>query len=300
MGVKRAAAVLGPAIVSLVLAAALFASAGCVADATRVSADAGATPATTTATPAVPAAVPTQPAAQQPAAQAQPQPEPQPEPRFSAELIPATVVRVVDGDTAVFRLADGRTEKTRFIGIDTPESTTRTEPYGKEASAYTRRALPVGADVWLQKDVEERDRYGRLLAYVWLATPKSDSESEIRGKMLNAKLALDGYAQQMTIQPNSRYADYFREFVAEARNAERGLWGSGGGESAAPAATSAAAKSSNAGGSTAAYVGNRNTMKFHLPDCSSVTQMNPANQVALASRAAAVSQGYVPCKRCNP
>ena len=56
-------------------------------------------------------------------------------------LTEATVVRVVDGDTAVFRLEGGATEKTRFIGIDTPESTNSIEEYGREAAAYTKRAL---------------------------------------------------------------------------------------------------------------------------------------------------------------
>lgn len=209
------------------------------------------------------------------------------------KLISAKVVRVVDGDTAVFALAGGREEKVRFIGIDTPESTTKVEEYGKEAAAYTRRALPVGRSVKLEPDVEERDRYGRMLAYVWLGTPKQASESEIRSKMLNAKLALDGYAQQMTIQPNSKYADYFTEFVREARQANRGLWAGGSAEEEPAAASSS-------GGSGGSYIGNRNTMKFHEPSCSSVGQMNPNNQVPLSSRKQAIDGGYVPCKRCNP
>lgn len=208
------------------------------------------------------------------------------------KLISAKVVRVVDGDTAVFALAGGREEKVRFIGIDTPESTTKVEEYGKEAAAYTRRALPVGRSVKLEPDVEERDRYGRMLAYVWLGTPKQASESEIRAKMLNAKLALDGYAQQMTIQPNSKYADYFTEFVREARQDDRGLWAGGSAEEE-PAASSS-------GGSGGSYIGNRNTMKFHEPSCSSVGQMNPNNKVPLSSRQQAIDGGYVPCKRCNP
>jgi|GEM_PF-1133408 len=208
------------------------------------------------------------------------------------KLISAKAVRVVDGDTAVFALTDGREEKVRFIGINTPESTTKVEEYGKEAAAYTRKALPAGRSVKLEPDVEERDRYGRMLAYVWLGTPKQASESEIRAKMLNAKLALDGYAQQMTIQPNSKYADYFTEFVREARQANRGLWAGGSAEEE-PAASSS-------GGSGGSYIGNRNTMKFHEPSCSSVGQMNPSNKVPLSSRQQAIDGGYVPCGRCNP
>lgn len=222
------------------------------------------------------------------------------------ELHSATVVRIVDGDTAVFRLEDGTQEKVRFIGIDTPESTTKIEPYGKAAAAYTAKRLKVGSRVYLEKDVEPRDRYRRLLAYVWLAPPSAVTESEIRAKQFNAMLAIDGHAQQMTIPPNVKYADYYRTFVDEARDARKGLWadeaGSGGssgaGSNSAAAAVAPATPGASAGG--AAYIGNRNTMKFHIPSCSSVDAMNPSNKVALSSRAKAISGGYVPCGRCRP
>jgi micrococcal nuclease len=141
----------------------------------------------------------------------------------------AAVERVVDGDTAIFALSGGVRERVRFIGVNTPESTTKHEPGGEQASAYTKRVLTPGRGVLLERDAEERDRYGRLLAYVWLEAPTAISDAEIRAKMLNAQLALDGYAQQMTIPPNVKHADDFRRYVAEARNAQRGLWGPGAG-----------------------------------------------------------------------
>lgn len=217
------------------------------------------------------------------------------EPPPAIKAVSATVARHIDGDTAEFTLADGRTEKVRFIGIDTPESTIEVEAYGEEASAYTAKALPVGTQVLLEEDVEQRDKYGRLLAYVWLSMPTEVADAEIRAKMFNAKLALDGYAQQMTIQPNSQYAEYFTTYVAEARDAERGLWSPV--VVAAPAAKPAPAPAAPSGPS---YIGNRNTKKFHYADCSSVGQMNESNKVSLSSRQAAINAGYVPCKRCNP
>lgn len=222
------------------------------------------------------------------------QAEPPVESDVSAALIEATVVRVVDGDTAVFRLEDGATEKTRFIGVDTPESTNSIERYGQEAAEYTKNALSPGDTVFLERDVEERDRYGRLLAYVWLERPTRIDESAIRMYMLNARLALDGYAQQMTIQPNSKYAGYFREFVGEARAEETGLWG------VEPESDSAASEGNNAVSSGATYIGNRNTKKFHEPACSSVGQMNPENKVPLSSRDQAIAGGFVPCGNCRP
>jgi len=233
---------------------------------------------------------------------AQPKPA-QPKPVVPADApktLKGTVTHVVDGDTAHVALATGVTEKVRFIGVNTPESTIEHEPYGKEASAYTKKAL-AGKTVYLETDAELRDRYGRLLAYVWLAQPMSDGDAEVRAKMFNARLLLDGIAEQATYPPNVKYVDRFAVYAREARNADRGLWGIAG----AAAVGSGAAASGGSGASVpapsaGAYIGNRNTKKFHYPACSSVGDMNPANKVPLPDRAAAVAGGYVPCKRCNP
>jgi len=102
------------------------------------------------------------------------------------------------------------------IGVDTPESVDPNrpdEPYGEEASNFAKHYLD-GATVRLAGDVEPRDRYGRMLAYVWLQD----------GTFWNALLAAEGYAQQLTIPPNVTYADLFRRLVGEAREHDRGLW----------------------------------------------------------------------------
>jgi micrococcal nuclease len=131
----------------------------------------------------------------------------------------AVVSRVVDGDTVV--LSDGR--RVRFIGMDTPESTTTTEFYGKEASDYTKSRL-TGKPVYLEKDVSETDRYGRLLRYVWLSLPTETSDSEIRSKMFNAILVQQGYAQASTYPPDVKYQEYLTKYNSEARDANKGLW----------------------------------------------------------------------------
>ncbi|TWE08774.1 micrococcal nuclease [Neobacillus bataviensis] len=137
------------------------------------------------------------------------------------ELI--TVGRVVDGDT--FVTSDGR--KVRLVGVNTPESTTRHEQYGKEASNYTNSKLN-GKQVWMQKDVSETDRYGRLLRIVWFSVPSNDmAENEIRTKMFNADLVLNGYAEPSTYPPDVKYSDFFVKFAREAREANKGLWGFG-------------------------------------------------------------------------
>lgn len=136
----------------------------------------------------------------------------------------ARVTKVVDGDTAWVRFADGGAEeKVRFIGVDTPESTNRHEPYGEEASAYAHRELD-DRTVWLETDAELRDRYGRLLAYVWLEPPGARDDADLRAHQFNARLLLEGCAQQLTIPPNVRYAGRFTRYAREAREARRGLW----------------------------------------------------------------------------
>ena len=132
------------------------------------------------------------------------------------------VEHVVDGDTVDVVLGD-RHERVRLIGIDTPEVYVRDGPpecYGPEASAYTKQLLPEGTPVRLERDVVGRDDYGRLLAYVYLAAD---------GRMVNELIVATGFAQPLTIPPNSTFAS---RFVAAARDAEAaglGLWSACGG-----------------------------------------------------------------------
>lgn len=134
------------------------------------------------------------------------------QPQANGEMV-ATVKRVVDGDT--FELETG--EKVRMIGMDTPETVKPNhpvEPYGKEASNFTKELL-TDQKVTLKFDVEPYDKYKRLLAYVYLSD----------GTFVNEKLVRDGYARIMTIPPNVAQADLFLAAEREAREQNRGLWG---------------------------------------------------------------------------
>ena len=129
----------------------------------------------------------------------------------------AEVVRVVDGDTIVVRLG-GTEERVRLLGIDTPESVDPRSPvecFGKEAAAHTGSLLPPGTPVRLVRDVEARDRYDRLLAYVY----RIDD-----GTFVNLRLVEDGYAAVLTYPPNVAHADEFVAAAGEARESGRGLW----------------------------------------------------------------------------
>lgn len=214
-------------------------------------------------------------------------------------LLAATVTYVVDGDTVHVILAGGREEKVRFIGVDTPESTKEIEPYGKEAAAYTKSRLE-GRRVWLEKDVAERDKYGRLLAYVWLSPPENDGEAEVRAKMFNAELLLNGYAQVMTVPPNVKYADLFAELQREAREAQKGLWWSAAAAGGAVSSTAAAKGVESKPSTEAKYIGNARSKKFHRPDCEWAAKIAPGNRVEFKAREEAVEARYVPCKVCRP
>lgn len=207
----------------------------------------------------------------------------------AVKVVPAAVTEVVDGDTAYMNIS-GTVEKVRFIGVDTPETkhpTVGEEPYGKEASAFTARSL-TGRKVYLELDVQERDKYGRLLAYVWLEPPTNNSEAEVRSKMFNAKLLLEGYAQVMTVPPNVKYADMFVKFQQEAREAGKGLWGI-----PAPAGGTSTDKEGY-------YIGNARSKKFHCSDCVWAQKISPENRVYFKTREEAIRQGYESCKVCEP
>ncbi|MFC1576599.1 thermonuclease family protein, partial [Candidatus Omnitrophota bacterium] len=125
-------------------------------------------------------------------------------------------------------LANG--ERVRLVGIDTPESRYNEKlardarrsgkderaivAMGQKATRITQ-SLCGGKRVRLEFDIEKRDRYGRLLAYVYLPD----------GRMLNAELLREGYAQVYTFQPNVKYVDMFLSLQSQAQQNNQGLWG---------------------------------------------------------------------------
>ena len=120
------------------------------------------------------------------------------------------VVRVVDGDTVVLRSAG----KSRLIGVDSPEVFGGRECFGSEASAFAKRLLRPGARVGVERDVEGRDRFGRTLVYLRLPD----------GRSFNELLVAEGFAVPLTIPPNVRHAERFRELARRARQRGAGLW----------------------------------------------------------------------------
>lgn len=129
----------------------------------------------------------------------------------------ATVAQNVDGDTVVVTI-DGTDERVRLIGIDTPESVAQDRPvecFGPESKDRMAELLPPGTAVRLERDVEARDRFDRLLAYVFRA------DDDV---LVNLLLVQEGFAESVAYPPNTARQRDFDEAEAEARAAQRGLW----------------------------------------------------------------------------
>lgn len=134
----------------------------------------------------------------------------------------ATVVQTVDGDTIDVDVA-GTRERVRLIGIDTPETKHPTEPvecFGPEASDHLSGLLPPGTEIRLERDVEARDRYDRLLAYVYRAED---------GLFVNLSQAEGGFADTLTFPPNVAHTEQIVAAVSAARAGGAGLWSACGG-----------------------------------------------------------------------
>lgn len=130
----------------------------------------------------------------------------------------ATVVRVVDGDTVDVRIGR-RKERVRLIGINTPETVDPRRPvecYGPQAKQATSELLTPGTAVRLERDIEARDDYGRLLGYIVRASD---------GLFVNLFLARQGFAVPLAIAPNTAHAAEFADAARAAEAAGRGLWG---------------------------------------------------------------------------
>ena len=127
------------------------------------------------------------------------------------------IAHVIDGDTVDIDI-NGRTERVRLIGVNTPETKHPTKPiecFGPEASAYLTQLLPKGTAVRIERDVEARDRYGRMLLYLYLGS---------NDLFINLDLVARGFSTPMSIEPNTFHRNDFVRAAAQAEAANVGLW----------------------------------------------------------------------------
>lgn len=125
----------------------------------------------------------------------------------------ATILSNHDGDTITVSI-NGKKEKVRLLGVDTAEMGQGT--WGKKAKDFTQ-GLTKGKTAKLETDIQERDKYGRLLAYVY-----------VNNIFVNLELIKQGYAQLLTYSPNVKYVDSFTKAQSQARQNSLGIWGTDG------------------------------------------------------------------------
>lgn len=212
-------------------------------------------------------------------------------------------IRVIDGDTIEVKDESGTKYKVRYIGIDTPETT---EDYGDTATEKNKE-LVEDKIVKLEKDVSSTDKYGRILAYVYVGDI-----------FINAYLVQEGYAQISTYPPDVKYADYFLELQQEAEENNKGLWGIEiveeekeqeeepvveepvVEEPAEETQPPEEEEETIAPASEGQYCGSIKSDVYHYPTCSSAKQINPENLIWFVDENDAKDKGYRPCKRCDP
>lgn len=215
----------------------------------------------------------------------------------------AKVVSITDGDTIVVDL-NGKTEKLRFIGIDTPETHHPSKPvqyFGKEASDYTTKQL-TNKTIYLQKDVSERDKYGRLLRYIWLVKPSKNepSKEEVIANCFNAELVKNGYAHAYTYPPDIKYNEIFKELEAKAREKHIGLWNNENPDNENSKEIVVNEKINQryiADTKEGVIKGNRNSRIYHMPGQRSYNKISKKNVVYFKTEEEAKAAGYRPAKR---
>jgi micrococcal nuclease len=177
---------------------------------------------------------------------------------------------VYDGDTI---LLDGG-DSVRYIGIDTPEidHEGRKSEFMAQAARDFNIKLVKGARVTMEYDQERKDRYGRRLAYVFLEN----------GDMVNAILVRKGLANVMLKSPNVKYKALLLDCQREAMKERLGIW------------------SRSPGREEKYYLGNKNSYRFHRPNCPFGSKVSKKDIVRFQSRYEAFWAGYSPCKRCRP
>ena len=179
------------------------------------------------------------------------------------------VKKVIDGDT--IQLESGET--VRYLGIDAPEIIIKgggSEFYAREAARYNKKLVYL-KKVRLEFDVEKKDNYGRLLAYVF-----------VKDLFVNAELVKHGYAKTYIKPPNEKYKDILIANQKKAMTEEKGLW------------------QEKKKDTESFYIGNKRTYTLHRPSCSVSKKISEKNRIIFRNRMDAIKIGYSLCRQCNP
>lgn len=173
------------------------------------------------------------------------------------------VKKVIDGDTVIMESG----ERLRYIGIDTPEEE---QLFYKQARKFNQR-LVERKNVRLEFDVQVKDRYGRLLAYVYVDTI-----------FVNAELVKNGLAVTYTYPPNVKHQELFLKLQKQARNKKIGIW------------------SLPQPKKEKKYYAKIGSRRFHRPKCFILKEVSDYEKIKFDSREKALDEGYSPCRICKP
>ena len=191
-------------------------------------------------------------------------------PAADADSLRVKVHWVDDGDTIV--VAGG--ERVRYLGINTPEVAHKDkpgEPFGEEAKAFNKK-LVQGRWVNLELAEQQRDRYGRLLAFVFLED----------GTSVNGELIRQGYAHLLRRESKLPYWKRLLELQRQALKEKKGMW-------SLPVVKP-----------EKIYIGNKRSWIFHRPHCQFGRKTSAGNRVRLRDRYEALYHGFSPGRRCKP
>jgi micrococcal nuclease len=197
--------------------------------------------------------------------------------QLQGELVPAVleakVIKVISGDTIEANIADTM-YAVRYIGINIPQSFQANKPieYFQNEALKKNYELVKGKTVLVERDAQDIDKDGHLLRYVWLDT-----------MMVNAELVRLGYMQAICSPPNTKYEDTFFMLEREAQKQGRGLW-------VVPADAPV----------TGAFIGSKRSKVYHYSSCPLVANISGSARVYFILAADAATNGYIPCKVCNP
>lgn len=200
----------------------------------------------------------------------------------------AQVLYAVDGDT-IWVDIDGTREKIRFVGVNTPELARDGKPaefMAEEAKNFTSNALK-DKEIYLEKDVTDRDKYDRMLRYIWLEKPTSNpTKEDIEEKILNGILVKKGYAYSNYYKPDTKYQKYLDKIEKSAQNKTLGIWSD---------PTNPIISKEDVGES---YLikGNKNSKVYHLPEWDSYDTIKEKNAVYFETEKEARDAGFRPAK----
>lgn len=200
----------------------------------------------------------------------------------------AKVKYAVDGDT-IWVDINGKDEKVRFVGVNTPEVAKDGKPaefMAEEAKDFTNEALK-NKEIYLERDISDRDKYNRLLRYIWLEEPAtSPTLTDIEKKTLNGILVKEGYAYANYYKPDIKYQEYLKDLEKSAQDNKKGIWSDG----------TETSKENKKIDQSYLIKGNKNSKVYHLPEWDSYDTVKEKNAVYFETEKEAKEAGFRPAR----